>query len=254
MKKQVFVLFVMFAFFLPPVVWAGEAFKTVYGTVETSGGGTPADEELFFTSYIVGREGDTQNQDSPGCWYSNGDWLVTVNNFDGTWSVGEVFRIDFTDAGSGELFSTAVMLDASISQSADDVSVPVDLPSFTAIAGDKQVCLHWVTKSEIDNLGFHVYRALAEEGGYERLTAERIKGAGSTPIGQTYSFADIRLTNGVTYWYKLEDIAFDGTRTVHGPVSAKPKPVLPVRPDTEESAPPIIATTWGEIKQSLWRR
>ena len=31
------------------------------------------------------------------------------------------------------------------------------------------------------------------------------------------------LTNGVTYWYKLEDVAFDGTRTMHGPISAMPQ-------------------------------
>ena len=27
----------------------------------------------------------------------------------------------------------------------------------------------------------------------------------------------------MTYWYKLEDVAFDGTRTMHGPISAAPQ-------------------------------
>lgn len=83
--------------------------------------------------------------------------------------------------------------------------------------------MRWVTESETDNLGFHVYRAFSQDGEYRRLTAELIPGAGNTSTRQTYSFTDIRLTNGVTYWYKIEDVAFDGTRTIHGPISVTPQ-------------------------------
>lgn len=83
--------------------------------------------------------------------------------------------------------------------------------------------MRWVTESETDNLGFHVYRAFSQDGEYRRLTAELISGAGNTSTRQTYSFTDIRLTNGVTYWYKIEDVAFDGTRTMHGPVAVTPQ-------------------------------
>ena len=38
-------------------------------------------------------------------------------------------------------------------------------------------------------------------------------------IYREYAFTDVRLTNGLTSWYKLEDVAFDGTRTMHGPIS-----------------------------------
>lgn len=100
-----------------------------------------------------------------------------------------------------------------------DNSLPVELSSFTAAAGDGQVTLEWVTESEVDNLGFHVYRALEEEGLYERVTSEMIEGAGTATNSRDYAFTECRLTNGVTYWYKLEDIAFDGTRTMHGPIS-----------------------------------
>lgn len=118
--------------------------------------------------------------------------------------------------------------------SAPDISLPVTVSSFTARAGDGEVTLHWVTESEIANLGFHVYRALEEEGIYERLTAEVTAGAGNTTTEQTYTFTDIRLTNGVTYWYKIEDVAFDGTRTMHGPISVTVQvqaEVVAVRPD-----------------------
>ena len=104
-----------------------------------------------------------------------------------------------------------------------DVSLPVVLSSFTAQAGDGEITLSWITESEIDNLGFHVYRALSEDGEYERLTSEIIEGAGTSTGRREYAFTDARLANGVTYWYKLQDVAFDGTRTMHGPIAVMPQ-------------------------------
>jgi len=107
--------------------------------------------------------------------------------------------------------------------SESDIPLPVTLSSFIAQAGDGEVTLHWVTESEIDNLGFHVYRALEAEGVYEQLTAEVLEGAGTSTGRREYAFSDVRLSNGVTYWYRLEDVAFDGTTTLHGPISVTPQ-------------------------------
>jgi len=104
-----------------------------------------------------------------------------------------------------------------------DNPLPVELASFTAQAGDGEVTLHWVTESEMDNMGFHVYRAFSEDGEYERLTAEMIEGAGTATGPLEYAFSDVRLTNGVTYWYKIEDVAFDGTTMMHGPIYVTPR-------------------------------
>ena len=104
-----------------------------------------------------------------------------------------------------------------------DSPLPVVLSSFTAQPGDGEVTLCWSTESEVANLGFHVYRALEVEGIYERLTGELIPGAGSTATRQTYSFTDRNVVNGITYWYRLEDVAFDGTRTVHGAICVTPQ-------------------------------
>ncbi len=104
-----------------------------------------------------------------------------------------------------------------------DAPLPVVLSSFTAQARDGEATLRWITESEIDNLGFHVYRALEAEGEYARLTAEVLEGAGTSTSQREYAFTDTRLTNGVTYWYKIEDIAFDGARALHGPISVTPQ-------------------------------
>jgi len=98
----------------------------------------------------------------------------------------------------------------------------VKLLSFTAQPGDGSVTLAWRTGSELDNLGFHVYRALAEAGPWTRVDASLIPGLGSSATGQAYSFRDSGLSNGTRYFYRLEDVDAASHATSHGPVSAVP--------------------------------
>src|SRR5262249_17218220 len=98
----------------------------------------------------------------------------------------------------------------------------VTLVSLTAEGAERAVDLSWQTASELDNLGFHVYRSSSEEGPYERITSSVIPGLGSSPVGATYHYRDPGLANGVAYFYKLEDIDTTGRATLHGPVSATP--------------------------------
>jgi hypothetical protein len=76
-----------------------------------------------------------------------------------------------------------------------------------------------------------------EDGEYERLTTELIEGAGSTTGRREYAFTDGRLTNEVTYWYQLEDIAYDGTTKMHGPISMVPQQVLPTAFGISQNVP-----------------
>ena len=99
----------------------------------------------------------------------------------------------------------------------------VGLTSFEATALDGAVLLEWETGSEVDNLGFHLYRSDAADGSYQRITAGVIPGLGSPPEGASYSYVDSGLTNGETYFYQLEDIETTGATEMHGPVSATPE-------------------------------
>ena len=98
----------------------------------------------------------------------------------------------------------------------------VKLQSFTATAGDASVALAWRTASELDNLGFHVYRAPSADGPWARLTSTLVPGLGSSALGQAYSFRDTGLANGTRYFYRLEDVDTRSLATSHGPVSAVP--------------------------------
>jgi len=112
---------------------------------------------------------------------------------------------------------------------APPVTTEVKLQSFTAAAGDRSVRLEWRTASELDNLGFHLYRGLSASGPWTQLTASLIPGLGSSATGQAYAFSDGGLENGTRYFYLLEDVDARSRATRHGPVSAVPAPgaVLP---------------------------
>jgi CSLREA domain-containing protein len=98
----------------------------------------------------------------------------------------------------------------------------VELLSFTAVGRDGAVDLFWETASELQNLGFHLYRADSAGGPYARFTSSLIPGLGSSPTGRSYSYRDSGLINGRTYYYQLEDVETRGGTERHGPVSAKP--------------------------------
>jgi hypothetical protein len=109
----------------------------------------------------------------------------------------------------------------------------VTLSSFSAAALDSAVELSWTTASELQNLGFHLYRADSEDGPYERITSAVIPGLGSSPHGASYRYTDSGLSNGSTYFYKLEDIETTGATKLHGPVSAIPSSeAIPTAPST----------------------
>jgi hypothetical protein len=98
----------------------------------------------------------------------------------------------------------------------------VRLMSFAAVPGDGSVALEWRTGSELDNLGFHLYRGLSADGPWTRLTSSLIPGLGSSPLGQAYSWLDSGLVNGTTYCYRLEDVDTSSKSTFHGPVCTAP--------------------------------
>lgn len=90
--------------------------------------------------------------------------------------------------------------------------------------GANRVLLLWRTGGEAHNLGFNVYREL--NGNKVRLNPSVIAGSallmsGALPKHAARSYAWIDPTAGVagaSYW--LEDVDVNGTRSLHGPVSA----------------------------------
>ena len=80
--------------------------------------------------------------------------------------------------------------------------------------------MEWSTVHEIDNAGFHIWRGRTHDEEILCITEALIPAEGSAIQGAEYAYEDIDVEPMRTYWYKLEDVSFDGTSTFHGPVQA----------------------------------
>lgn len=97
----------------------------------------------------------------------------------------------------------------------------VELVSFTATPSGGHILLEWQTATEIDTLGFNLYRSAADEGELLRLNHTLIASqAPGSPVGGYYSFFDDTGLSGTLYDYWLEEIDVHGQATRHGPLSA----------------------------------
>lgn len=93
-----------------------------------------------------------------------------------------------------------------------DHTLPVELSAFTALPDYGKIVLKWRTESEVNNLGFDIYRALSLDGIFKKITESLIKGAGSSTSVLNYKYVDDNVAAGVMYFYKLESIDYDGTK------------------------------------------
>jgi hypothetical protein len=170
--------------------------------------------------------------------------------------------VSYTFVPTEGLIKTDILLlslcdDITLSNQTIDIEAPeptaVELLSFTAQGLDSAVDLTWTTTSELNNLGFHLYRSLGAEGPYQRITSAAIPGLGSSPSGATYRYTDSGLENGTTYYYKLEDIETTGRTELHGPVLATPFAGASDPPPQVESVYGAPATTSLEVKEQTAR-
>ena len=103
-----------------------------------------------------------------------------------------------------------------------DFSLPVELTSFTATSRSGKVVLRWITDSEIENLGFILYRQ-ARGKHIELLdhfrTNRLLRGQGSVTYRTEYKYIDEKVRVGQTYAYLLVDVDYHGVETRHSPVS-----------------------------------
>ena len=80
------------------------------------------------------------------------------------------------------------------------------------------VLVAWETISETDNAGFNLYRAESASGPQTLLAYVPAQAPGSTQ-GFAYTYDDLPVQPGQTYWYWLEDVSLNGATELHGPVS-----------------------------------
>ncbi len=98
------------------------------------------------------------------------------------------------------------------------VSSSVVLTRFVGISEDASARIEWTTSSESNLRGFYILRSLTSDGGFVRVSNE-ILSTGTPLIGASYAYTDTGLTNGTTYYYRLEIVSASGESSFSGVIS-----------------------------------
>lgn len=94
--------------------------------------------------------------------------------------------------------------------------LPVELSTFTAKTSEDKVELTWCTKTEVNNFGFEIQRALMENKTNQNLSFDKIgfvQGHNVSYSPKEYSFVDETISRGRKYSYRLRQIDNDGSST-----------------------------------------
>jgi len=93
--------------------------------------------------------------------------------------------------------------------------------ALTQLVDKPSIEINWKTASEFDTAGFNIYRSEQLGDGFQRINDELIHALADTTVGAEYSFVDQDVVRGTTYYYRLEDVEYDGSTTQHEIVSGR---------------------------------
>ena len=114
-------------------------------------------------------------------------------------------------------------------------TLAVTLGWFTVTPQGLFTAIEWETVSEIDTLGFNLYRGTEPDvvGAMLNFVPSQAPGSGQ---GAVYEYQDATVQVGQTYYYWLEDVDLNGATTLHGPVSVTVTQPTAVTLTTTEAA------------------
>jgi hypothetical protein len=165
---------------------------------------------------------------------------ITIDISDATGNAGQSgtasnFRLlyrsgtsgDFSSAATGASISGDAVSFTSVSLadgyyalgSESDASLPVELTSFEVLdTRANGITLHWITESEINNLGFILDRRTPTIDWIEIasfVTDTELQGQGSVSHQTIYTYSDNTVTDDETYDYRIADVDYDGNKESH---------------------------------------
>ena len=155
---------------------------------------------------------------------SNGGSLEQTSGLSETNSTGDnsIGRIGL-DGSSWQTMTISPGNANNISGS-NDQSLPVELLKWYGRATNTYIQLNWETASEIDNLGFLIYKGVV--GNQLTLWQDyrsnpSLTGQGSTSFHTKYTFLDRSVFPDQTYAYLLSDVDIHGIETRHDTIKVK---------------------------------
>ena len=119
--------------------------------------------------------------------------------------------------------------------------LPVELSSFRPVRIETgEVLIRWRTASELNNAGFNILRSERRDSGFTLINVKGIiPGHGTSSEQHLYSHTDTTAKSNVIYYYRIEDVSFEGTRQT----------LATVRLKGEISAVSRHITMWGNLKR-----
>jgi len=171
---------------------------------------------------------------------ANGRWSIKLDNLKDP-ETGKVFGFDEGDtingmaqgAADGQMAFTALVSADTPQQITPDVELPVTLSAFCATATSDGMLLFWQTESEVDNLGWNIYRSTSRDEEYQRINSRLLPGAGNSAMMKQYKYIDETSEAGVTYFYYLEDVDIYGRKNKSEIIQSS-DPALIQRPDLDQ--------------------
>jgi uncharacterized repeat protein (TIGR01451 family) len=138
-------------------------------------------------------------------------------------SDGEIYvRVRAADAPLSFSNATGTLINGEVEDHyRKNTPTAVTLAAFNATVEGQAVRVTWETATELDNLGFNLYRSESPAGPWMKLNAELIAAQNPGAVfGASYEWLDSEVRPDTTVYYRLEDVDVSGVSTFHGPVSA----------------------------------
>ncbi len=113
----------------------------------------------------------------------------------------------------------------------------IELLQFTATRPGATIRVRWVTGTELDTWGFHLYRSPDNSrANAVQVTSELIVGQGRGQEQTVYTWIDRDVVEGTSYTYWLQEIELDGSTHEYGPAGR----IAPQRNEEEIFLPIVI--------------
>jgi alpha-tubulin suppressor-like RCC1 family protein len=104
-----------------------------------------------------------------------------------------------------------------------NLTLPVEVASFSATAQENSVVLEWQTKTEVQNAGFNVLRKDPGSSSFNVISTytsnKSLMGLVSSASGKNYSYTDATVRTGGMYYYEIQSVAINGETKSYSPVA-----------------------------------